>query len=98
MGNARCGRHDSATWPILSDRGRIRIRYALSLSHTNGRQGNREGHKGGNYTKPVSVHDGNSPAVVEIVRRATPAESVVGLNGYNEIAGEFAFSAKDFVS
>ena len=37
MGNAGCGRHDSAMLrPALSDGGRVRIRQPLGLSRTNG--------------------------------------------------------------
>jgi hypothetical protein len=77
--------------PILFDSRGIRIRYALGLSHTNGRQGNGEGHKGGNYTNPVSVHDGILLLSLRLFAEITPAKSVIGLTRYNEVSGEFAF-------
>jgi len=63
----------------------------LGLSHTNGRQGDGEGYKSGNYTKPVSVHDGILLLWLRLFAETYPAKSVVGLTVYNEIAGEFAF-------
>jgi len=38
----------------------------------------------------LSVHDENSPAVVENVWRDTP-RGLISLTRYNEISGEFAF-------
>jgi hypothetical protein len=77
--------------PSLSDSRRIRIRYALGLSHTNSRHGNGEGHKSENYTKPLSVHDGILQLSLRLFAEIAPAKSVIGLTRYNEISGEFAF-------
>ena len=92
--NAGRGRHHSTlTRLALCYSGRAGVRHILGLSRRNSRQGEPddcdEGHQCRN-TKPLSVHDENSPAVVENVWRDTP-RGLISLTRYNEISGEFAF-------